>query len=89
MHKARACGLPIADPHVLSAAAERKPDAPVRFPGFDPVRDTFRSVLKEDLAHYTVTVPCGNGEWQDPPAGCGRETVETEGQVSRSALFTL
>lgn len=89
LHKARACGLPIADPHVLTAAAERKPDAPVRFASFDPVRDSFRSVLKEDLAHYTVAIPCGNGEWQDPPAGCGRETVESEGQVSRSALFNV
>ena len=89
LHKARACGLPVEEPHVLTAAAARKPDAAVKFAGFDPLRNAFRRVAPEDLVHYTVAVPCGNGEYQDPPAGCRRETADTERQVSRSALFSL
>ncbi len=87
LHKARACGLPIDEPHVLTAAAARRPDAPVRFASFDPKKNAFRTLSTDDLVHYTVSIPCGNGEYQDPPAGCARETVESERQVSRSALF--
>jgi uncharacterized protein (DUF2235 family) len=89
LHKARACGVPVDETHLLTTAGARKPDAAVRFASFDPVKDTFRSVLSDDMVHYTVTIPCGNGEYQDPPAGCKTETVEMEQQVSRSALFSV
>ena len=89
LHKAHACGLPVEEPHLLTAAAARKADAPVKFAGFDPLKNRPRDVLADDLVHYTVSIPCGNGEYRDPPPGCRRETIETERQISRSALFGL
>jgi uncharacterized protein (DUF2235 family) len=89
LQKARACGVPVHEPQLLAAAAARRPDAPVNFADFDPVRNAFRTVGEKDLVHYTVAIPCGNVEYQDPPAGCARETIDSEQQISRSALFDL
>jgi uncharacterized protein (DUF2235 family) len=87
LRKALACGLPIAEPHILSAAADAAPRSGVKFAGFDPVRNSFRVVAEGDRVHHTVEVPCRLEGCCDPPAACPREDVTCELTTARSAVF--
>lgn len=86
LRKAVACGLPIRQQAILDAAAACRPSASVKWPS-DLFKNTFRPVAPGDRVHHTVAIPCGNKEYQDPPASCLREAVEIESLAERSALF--
>lgn len=87
LQKARACGLPIAETHVLDARKACMPAADVRFASFDPKHSGFRQIENADMVHYTVSIPCGNSRYSDPPATCVRETAEREPVAPRSTVF--
>ena len=86
LRKAAACGLPIRQQAILDAAAACRPHAAVTWPS-DPYRNKFRPVAADDRVHHTVAIPCGNKDYQDPPASCVREAAEMESVAGRTALF--
>ncbi len=87
LRKAFACGLPIAESHILEAGGSSVPRADVSFGGFDPIRNRFRYVDKSDRVHHTVEIPSGNTNCMDPPSACPREDAAAELIGARTALL--
>jgi hypothetical protein len=75
MRKALAAGLPI-DPVKISAlGSEIDENAPIQPAAFDPIKNEFRDVTREDRIHYSVRdLVAGN----PIPPSSPRETSEDE-----------